>query len=95
MEKEGEMEEKRMVGGARLAGVGFPVQTVGVLTFTYTNHRGETAVRNARPSLVEFAATEWHPEPQWVLHAFDADKGAERSFAMKDMRDVRWAGRGG
>lgn len=57
----------------------------------YTNYRGETAIRTVVPRLIQFAATEWHPEPQWLLVAFDLEKQAERSFAMKDIR--AWLGR--
>jgi hypothetical protein len=53
-----------------------------VVTFRYTNHRGETATRRVIPQGVGFLATEWHPEPQWLLHAYDLDRGADRSFAL-------------
>lgn len=57
------------------------------ITFTYTNHRGKTSVRFARPINFCFGSTEYHPEPQWLMHAFDLDKNAERTFAMKDIKD--------
>ncbi|TSD89161.1 hypothetical protein FFK22_009010 [Mycobacterium sp. KBS0706] len=41
--------------------------------------------RRAVPMSVRFGSTEWHPEPQWLLRAFDVEKQAEREFAMKDM----------
>ncbi|MGF7178383.1 hypothetical protein [Azospirillum doebereinerae] len=55
------------------------------LTFTYANWRGETAVRRARPVRVYYGSTEWHSEPQWLMEAYDADKGLLRTFAMRDM----------
>lgn len=55
------------------------------LTFIYRNWRGEVAERRVIPREIHFGATEWHPEPQWLLRAFDMDKGAERDFAMKDI----------
>lgn len=58
-----------------------------VVTFTYANHRGEVAVRRVVPIRLRFAATEWHPEPQWLLDGRDLDRGAERSFALADIRD--------
>ncbi len=61
------------------------------LNFTYTNHRGEMAVRHVRPLFMEFVATEWHPEAQWILRAIDMDKDVERLFAMRDMKDVSYA----
>ena len=61
------------------------------ITFTYTNWRGETSERTVKPWGCEFAATEWHPEPQWLLQGYDVVKKEERSFAMCDMKDVRYA----
>lgn len=52
----------------------------------YTNHRGETALRRIVPESIRFGSSEWHPEPQWLLEAMDEEKGAARSFAMKDIR---------
>jgi predicted DNA-binding transcriptional regulator YafY len=57
------------------------------VTFTYKNYRGETSVRLVRPVMVSFGTTGFHPEPQWLLHAWDVNKDAERTFAMKDIRD--------
>ncbi|WP_321385717.1 hypothetical protein [Rhizobium sp.] len=51
---------------------------------TYTNYRGETSRRAIKPKCVWFGSTEWHREPQWLLTAFDVDKGADRDFALKD-----------
>lgn len=54
------------------------------ITLTYTNWRGETAERTIVPKRVWFGVTEWHPEPQWLLRAFDVEKRAERDFVLKD-----------
>lgn len=54
----------------------------------YRNHRGETAWRTITPLRVWFGATEWHPEPQYLLKAVDTEKGAERDFALRDV--LRW-----
>jgi hypothetical protein len=51
---------------------------------SYTNYRGETARRTFTPKRVWFGSTEWHPEPQWLLTAYDHDKQADRDFALKD-----------
>lgn len=64
----------------RSAFVPAPAEPVAL---TYTNWRGETAVRTLTPLYVWFGATEWHPDPQWLLHAIDAEKGP-RDFALKD-----------
>ncbi|MDR6952331.1 hypothetical protein J2X65_001686 [Ancylobacter sp. 3268] len=52
------------------------------LTFTYRNWRGETDTRRALPLGIRFGSTEWHPEPEWLLRAFDIDRQAEREFAL-------------
>ena len=54
------------------------------VTLTYTNWRGETAQRTITPKRIWWGATDWHPEPQWLLTAFDDEKQAERDFALKD-----------
>ena len=59
-------------------------KTVQIL---YTNYRGETAYRNIIPEKIWFGATEWHPQPQWLLDAFDVEKNALRNFAIKDIRN--------
>lgn len=50
----------------------------------YTNYRGETSERTITPIRPWFGSTEWHPQPQWLLRAYDHDKGAERDFAFKE-----------
>lgn len=54
------------------------------VTLTYTNWQGKTAQRTITPVRVWFGSTPWHPEPQWLLTAVDAEKGLERDFALKD-----------
>lgn len=50
----------------------------------YTNYRGETAERSITPKRVWYGISDWHPEPQWFLTAFDHDKNADRDFALTD-----------
>lgn len=54
------------------------------ITLTYTNYRGETSERTITPIRSWYGSTEWHPEPQWLLTAFDHEKQANRDFAIKD-----------
>lgn len=54
----------------------------------YRNYRGEVSDRTIMPISVRYGATEWHPEPQWLLRAWDVDKGAEREFALSDFVDA-------
>ena len=53
----------------------------------YTNYRGETSRRKIVPSALRFGATEYHPQPQWLLDAYDVGKQAERTFAMLDIQE--------
>lgn len=58
------------------------------VSILYTNHRGETAVRQIVPQYLWFGETQWHPGEQWLLRAKDCDRdGAERDFALKDVRE--------
>jgi len=57
-----------------------------LVNIVYTNYRGETAVRQVIPNKIWFGATDWHPEKQWLLDAYDIAKKANRSFAMKDIK---------
>jgi len=51
---------------------------------TYTNYRGETSKRELHLVRLEYRSTEWHPQEQLILSAFDYDKNAYRSFAVVD-----------
>lgn len=52
------------------------------ITVRYTNYRGETSVRHIAPISIRFTSTEQHPEPQWILRAFDRSESAIRDFAL-------------
>ncbi|MDD4974461.1 MAG: hypothetical protein PHY93_08920 [Bacteriovorax sp.] len=54
--------------------------------FKYTNYKGEISWRLVEPISIRFGSTEWHPELQWLLKAFDLEKKTEREFAMKDIQ---------
>ena len=62
--------------------LGLPFNCVGRVR--YKNHRGEVAVRSIQCVWVFYGRTPWHPEPQWFVQAWDADKGQRRTFALKD-----------
>jgi hypothetical protein len=51
---------------------------------TYTNYRGETSRRQLHLVKIWWGSTEWHPEPQLLLSAFDWEKDAYRDFAVGD-----------
>ncbi len=54
----------------------------------YRNHRGEVATRRIIPIGWWWGKTQWHPEEQWLIEAFDLDKQAGRTFAARDV--LRW-----
>ena len=43
----------------------------------YTNWRGETSTLRLILGDVRFGATDWHPEPTWLISAFDLDHPAQ------------------
>lgn len=53
-----------------------------LLTFPYTNYKGEFAIRTVIFSGIEYGSNEWYPEPQWFIRTWDLDKNAPRSFAL-------------
>jgi hypothetical protein len=58
----------------------------GEIAFDYVNWRGERARRRARgPYSIRYGATEYHPEPQYLLSAVDLDRGLPREYALADM----------
>jgi predicted DNA-binding transcriptional regulator YafY len=61
------------------------VDDQAVVEIVYTNYRGATDRRRILPSRLWFGCTEWHPQPQWLLDAWDLDKRALRSFALCDI----------
>ena len=58
----------------------------GFLSFWYKNYRGELAERVVIPVRIYHGSTEWHPDPQWLMEAWDMEKDAIRAFAMSDMQ---------
>lgn len=51
----------------------------------YTNWRGERGTRRIVPWRVFWGANDWHPEPGWLLEAFDVEKHAPRTFALESV----------
>jgi predicted DNA-binding transcriptional regulator YafY len=69
-----------------------------VNTFRYTNWKGETEMRKIVPICLRFGVSEHHKASYdlnvhedeqgggiWLLEAFDMDKQALRTFALKDI----------
>ena len=58
------------------------------IQFDYVNWRGEQATRRAEVKGIQYGATEYHPETQWLMSAWDIEKQANRVFAMNDMKNI-------
>ena len=58
------------------------IQNFPTLRFRYINHAGKTAVRNVISPTLFWGVSDFYPEPQWLLNAFDIDKQAWRTFAV-------------
>lgn len=76
------------------AAEGCPVTLLGPtvgrpIEFTYTNWKGKTKQRRATPCRLFWGSNEWHKEPQLLLEAHDLDKEALRTFAIKDMSEIK------
>lgn len=72
---------------ARIAIEAAPVPPL--LSFVYTNWRGETERRRVRLLGLRRGSTEWHPEPQLLLRAFCLDRQKEREFALSGIREMK------
>lgn len=59
-----------------------------VVSIVYTNYRGDTETRRILPRRIWFGETSWHQGRQWILEAYDFDRHADRSFALKDVLEV-------
>ena len=57
-----------------------------IVCIDYANWRGERAFRLVWPQQLWFGFNDGHPEPQWLLDAYDVEKdervSAIRTFAM-------------
>lgn len=62
------------------------------VTFTYTNWKGKTRQRSAILSRMYWGSNEWHPQPQLLVDGYDLEERAPRTYAAKDMRDIKMLG---
>lgn len=58
------------------------------IQFDYVNWQGVHASRKAEVQSIRYGSTEFHPEEQWLMSAWDSEKQANRVFAMKDMTNI-------
>lgn len=57
-----------------------------IVTIVYTNYKGITKHRRIIPKEILFGHNDWHKEDQWLMNAFDIQKNADRTFAIKDIK---------
>jgi hypothetical protein len=60
------------------------------IEFDYVNWKGKKGHRKARVLGFFFGTTEFHKEEQWLMQASDLDKKEERTFAMRDMSNIKY-----
>lgn len=60
-----------------------------IIQFNYINWRGLGDIRKALINEIYYGSNEYHPNPQFLMKAYDLDKNVERIFAMSDMSDVK------
>ncbi|AKU44182.1 hypothetical protein CPT_Murica90 [Escherichia phage Murica] len=56
-----------------------------LIRMKYRNWKGVVADRCVTEPNLWFGSTEYHKEEQWLMRAFDVDKGEYRDFALKDI----------
>lgn len=59
------------------------------VSFSYKNYKGEFRRRKAIMLGVYWGSNQWHTEPQWLVKGQDLEKNAVRTYALRDIRDVR------
>ncbi len=65
----------------------FKIQNKKPVRVKYSNWRGEISIRKIIPEGLYFGSSEWYPEKQWLLRAFDLDKEAYRDFSLAAMEN--------
>lgn len=60
--------------------------------FLYRNHRDELRLAKIDMSTIKtwIGSTEYYPEPQWLMTAYDLDRKAERTYALQAVS--KWLG---
>jgi predicted DNA-binding transcriptional regulator YafY len=59
------------------------------VVFKYTNYKGSVSIRHVIPIDIWYGSTEYHPEEQWLLKAYDIDKQDYRNFSIKEISEWR------
>lgn len=67
-------------------------ETPYYVTILYTNHRGERRERRITPHGLYYGTSAWHEKEQWLLDAYDLEKGEKRTFAMEQIHSWKQDG---
>ena len=62
---------------------------IGTVAFRYINWNGEESERRVLVEYIYYGSTHYHEEQQWLCHGFDLDKMEWRTFAMKDISNLK------
>ncbi len=60
-----------------------------VYRLDYVNHRGDRSWRVVRVLGFHFGSSQWHPEEQLLVAAYDLDRQVIRHFAASGIKGVR------
>lgn len=52
----------------------------------YINWKGVPKVVTVKPRKWFFGSTQWHPTPQYLMEAWDVEKGEMRVYAMEGIK---------
>lgn len=56
-----------------------------ILKFKYKNYKEQISNREVLPMDIKYTKTQYHPEEQWFLDAYDVVKKKRRLFAIIDI----------
>jgi hypothetical protein len=59
------------------------------IAFHYENWQGVSAERTCEVIGLFYGQNEWHKENQFMLKGLDLEKNQERTYAIRDMSDVK------
>lgn len=60
-----------------------------VIKFKYTNWKGKTSIRNVIVTGLIYGSNDWHKEVQLFVEGYDLDKKENRTYAVKDISDLK------
>ena len=61
------------------------VLSTSTIKILYRNYRDEVKWREISPSSLSFDLNKYYKEKQWLLDAYDAEKGEPRAFALANI----------